>query len=165
MMAETSLRPSAKLVRSFIVMAQQESRADVRVDPAPPRGQRRPESSPPVSQSEAPWAPLTPRARRPQDRMEEKAELLENQLEVVVMREQALKAERAAAQRNAEEREQFLLERLATLERNMGICAPSAPDPELLALQDHDVASQSSGFTLVKPVAAETVGVPGLHNP
>ena len=82
-------------------MAQQESRANVRVDPAPPRGQRRPESSPPVNQSQAPWAPLTPRAKRPPGTSSpQKAELLENQLEVMVMREKVLKAESAAAQRN-----------------------------------------------------------------
>ena len=144
-------------------MAQQEDIQARARDPAPSRRQRRPESSPPVSQCEAPWAPLTPRARRPQGTSSpQKAEDLENQIEMMAMREQALKAESAAAQRKAEEREELLLYRLATLERNLGICAPSAPDQELLALQNEDAGSQSSGFTLVKPiVAAETAAVLG----
>ena len=160
MMAESSMPPSAKIMRSYIKMAQEESKlTEVKVGSST-KGSRRTESSPPVGQSQTPWAPLTPRARRPPGTSSpQKAQLLENQLEVMVMREQALKAESAAAQRKAEEREQLLLERLAALERNMGMCAPSAPDPELMA------PGQSNEFSLVQPLMAENLEIPGLHEP
>lgn len=168
MLEETAMKPSAKILRSYIVMAQQETRANVTVslgrahvtvDMTKPRETRRAESSPPVNPSQAPWAPLTPRARRPEGTASpQRAEALESQLEAMAVREKVLQAESAAAQRKSEERERLLVERLATLERNLGVCAPSPPDPDLMSIPDQGSESQGSGWESVR--RWESVAVP-----